>query len=95
MSEKRKERWKDEEYRKKISEANKGKNNPQAKYNLWDISSVHYRKYNMFRGGREPNPCKCFVFKYNGYRLPISYFHDFVTPQIINDLISDALDEES
>lgn len=71
----------------------KGENNLNSKYSLWDISYVHYHKGSMFKKNRKANPRRCFLYKYDGYQLPIGLFHDFLTPQIINDLVSDALDE--
>ena len=84
-----------EETRRKMSEARKGKycgeNNPSAKYgDLWDITCVHYHKNEMFQYNRIPNPCKCFCLKYNGKDVPIGYFHDFVSVEIIADLIKKA-----
>ena len=79
-----------EETRAKMSENHadvSGENNPQAKYNLWDITKTYYQKGKMFNGGREPNPCKCFKVKYNGKKINIGYFHDFITTEIINDII--------
>lgn len=80
-----KERWKNDEYRKKMSEIIR-------KYTLWDNSSVRYDKKVMFNKGRTPNPCKCFDCKYNGYRLPIGGFIDFLTPEIINNLVKNTLE---
>lgn len=59
---------------------------------IWDIEAVHYHKEKMFQHGREPNPCKCFSLKYKGRYVPIGYFHDFLTPKIINDI---AKEEEN
>ena len=64
-----------------------GENNNQAKYNLWDISCVQYHKGHMFQHNREPNPCKCFGLKYNGKDINMGRFHDFVSVEIINNLI--------
>ena len=69
----------------------KGKNSPFTKYFLWDSSYCSYIKREMERNGREPNPCKCFQFKYKQYRLPIGMFIDFVSCEILNELIYDQL----
>ena len=79
-----------EEARKKMSEAKSGENNPNVKYSLWDITCVHYYKKDMYNNNREPNPCKCFGLKYNGKYVPIGHFHDFVSVEIINNLIEEA-----
>lgn len=76
------------ETKNKISEATKGKRNPNSKYSLWDINSVYYNKRHMIRDNREPNPCKCFYLKYNGYDVPCGGFVDFTSVEIINDLFN-------
>ena len=68
-----------------------GENNPRAKYTLWDISFVHYNKKDMFKNNRKMNPRKCFHLKYNGKQVPIGGFHDFVSVEIINELIQEAI----
>lgn len=79
------------EHKSKISEKFKGEKNHQSKYTLWDISKVKYVKGNMCYGNRTPNPCKCFRLEYCHKRIPIGYFIDFLTPQIIYDLIEEEL----
>ena len=70
-----------------------GENNPRAKYGkLWDIRHIQYIEWKMFRNNREPNPCKCFKLKYNGKYVNIGYFHDFVSVEIINDLIREMIE---
>lgn len=83
-----------EETRKKMSKAHYGRNNSNAKYSLWDITCVHYNKRAMFQCNREPNPCKCFKLKYNGKEVKIGGFHDFVSVEIISDLIKKYMEEE-
>ena len=82
-----------EETRKKISEAKKGENHPRAFYDLWDIQSVHFHKPHMFNYGNADglNPRKCFMFKYNGKKIPIGRFHDFTTVELINKLVEEAI----
>ena len=90
LSEAHKGKTLSQEHKDKMSENHadvSGENNPQAKYNLWDITKTYYQKGKMFNGGREPNPCKCFKVKYNGKKINIGYFHDFITTEIINDII--------
>lgn len=57
----------------------------RAKYNnLWDVSRCHYQKSkNRYN--------KSFSCRYNGYRLPIGMFHDFLTCEIILDLIEKSI----
>lgn len=69
---------------------NSGYSNARAKYTLWDIKNVKYNKREMFRNGRTPNPVRCFTVKYNGKPLNIGWFYDFVTPEIIVELINDV-----
>lgn len=73
--------------RKKISQSLLGHNNHQAKYVLWNISACAYKKGLMFQDGRQPNPCKCFRLKYEGNEIKIGNFIDFLTCEIINNII--------
>ena len=83
-----------EETRKKMSIAQSGENHPNAKYSLWDITCVHYNKQTMFQHNREPNPCKCFSLKYGGKDVPMGGFYDFLTVEIINGLIQEAIQND-
>lgn len=83
-----------DEAKRKMSENHadySGEKHPHVIYNLWDVGCVHYYKGTMFQHNREPNPCKCFSVKYNGKNLNIGLFHDFVTPEIINDMIKEEI----
>lgn len=72
-----------------------GYDNGRAIYKLWDINYVGYNKYFMYKGGkRKPNPCACFRPRYKGYIIPIGLFHDFVSCEIINQLIKEAIKDE-
>ena len=100
------------EHRKKISQANKGKNhhmygkchtdetkekislalkgnqNNPSKYSLWDIHQVRFKK----DGFDESFPLKIvFRCKYNNKELPIGQFNEFVSCEIINSLIVEAI----
>lgn len=68
-----------------------GYNNARAKYTLWDINYAGYDKNRMYRRNRKINPCSCFSAKYEGYVIPIGRFYDFVTCEIINRLIKEAI----
>ena len=61
-----------------------------SKYTLWNPTISGYKKDLMFRRNREPNPCRCFSVKYDAYVIPIGYFHDSLSCEIINELIKDA-----
>src|SRR5574344_253484 len=83
-----------EETKKKISKImkvahsnKKGNDNSNSKYNLWDVGSTHYFKGNMFNNNREPNPCKCFMIRWNGYDIPCGTFMDFISTDLINNII--------
>ena len=58
------------------------------KYSLWDGKTVHYDKSMMFQRNREPNPCKYFRLKYDGYDVPCGTFMDFTSVEIINDIFN-------
>lgn len=64
-----------------------GEKHPQAKYKIWNIQKCGYNKTIMYKNNRLLGPCKCFRLKYNGYNVPIGYFIDFISCEIINDLI--------
>lgn len=63
----------------------------RSKYNIWDYSKVKYDKYIMFQRNRTPNPCKCFKLVYDKQRIEIGRFIDFVTVEIINELIKESI----
>ena len=88
------------ETKQKISEAQKGKKHSResvlrmrknkAKYNLWNASKVTYVKQAMFSNNPNLNYLrKCFIPRYEGYKLSIGLYHDFVTCEIVNDLIKE------
>lgn len=58
---------------------------------FWNPSYCQYNKTKMTRNGREPNPVKCFNVMYNGKRLNIGLFHDFISVNIIHELINEFL----
>lgn len=61
------------------------------KYNLWDARKVVYYNNEMYRYGRNPNPCKCFGLRYKGRKIPCGNFIDFLSPIIIYKIIDDEL----
>lgn len=68
-----------------------GKNHPQSKYTLWDNTKCHYNKNAVHRRNRDiSKPCRCFVLKYNGKIIPIGLNFEFITCEIINQLIKEA-----
>ena len=56
------------------------------KYDLWDVGCCHYKK------GR-PDGQKVFSFIYDNYRIPMGMFNDFVSVEIINRLVKEAIKE--
>lgn len=74
--------------RMKMSEARKGLKHPCATYTLWDIIKVHFNKSYF----NKKNPLrKSFKCKYKGKELPIGTFNEFVSCEIINTLITEAI----
>lgn len=61
------------------------------KYNIWDVSHCGYSKSTMFRDNGGNNPRKCFEYKYKGKIIPIGYFHDFVSCQIIDSIVQEEV----
>ena len=89
-----------DETKRKMSESHKGKKHSResvlkmrknkAKYELWNASKVTYVKQAMFN--KNPNLKylrRCFIPRYEGYKLSIGLSHDFLTCEIISDLIKE------
>lgn len=72
-----------------------GHNNGRAKYTLWDITCCRYQKDKMVKNNNPLDyPRKCFIFKHKGKIIPIgTYFYDFISCEIINQLIEEAIKE--
>ncbi len=79
--------------RKKMSEAHSGKKHQNSKYTIWDIKAVHYHKQAMFKNNGGDRPKKVFQIKLKGENIPIGGFIDFTTPEIIHDLICEAVED--
>ena len=60
-----------------------------SKYTLWDTHVCSYHKSTMFNDGNEAGmrPRKCFRYMYKAYRVPINGFYDFLSCEIIGELI--------
>ena len=99
MSEAQKGKTLSDEHKRKISEAQKGKTHStetkrkiseaKAKYDLWDNSYIHYHKGAMLRDNTKMNPRKCFNLKHNGKNMKIGYFNEWISIEIINDIINE------
>lgn len=81
-----------EEHKKKLSEywskSQLGTNNHRSKYRLWDSSKCYFSKRDLVRSKKHvKNLLKVFMCKYKGYRVPIGYFHDFLSCEIISEII--------
>ena len=61
----------------------------KSKYTLWNDNISHYEKATMFKQGNEEGlrPRKCFVYMFQSYYMPIGLFHDFISCEIINQLV--------
>lgn len=69
-----------------------GINNPNSKYTLWDSTICKYNIGNMFHNNRTPNPCKCFEYSYNGYKLKgLGGFNEFISCEIIDSLVNNFI----
>jgi len=81
-----------EEHKKKLSEyatkSQLGTKNHKSIYTLWDSSKCYFSKRDLVRSKNHvKNLLKVFMCKYKGYRVPIGYFHDFLSCEIISDII--------
>lgn len=73
--------------RQKLKVMNLGRNNPNDKYILWDSGKCYYNKSSMYRHNNGLKPVRCFVIRYNGYKVPCGYNLDFLSCELINNLI--------
>ena len=83
-----------EHYNTHYNDWHYNRNTRDGKYTLWNVNICHYDKGNMYSKGRLPNPCKCFLYNYNGYRIKIGEFHDWISIYIINQLVEEAINDE-
>lgn len=56
------------------------------KYTLWDTSKVKFYKLKL---SKKNKPTKCFRAEFNGFELPIGGFVEFISPEIISNLIDE------
>ena len=81
----------------KLSELFKMKlSQADSKYSLWNAYKCQYNKGMLFRNNKDGlYPSKCFMPRYNRKYLPIGVHFDFLSCEIIHDLISDAVKTET
>lgn len=73
------------EFKKKQKQKTK-----KQKYKFWETSKVQYRKSEMFRNNKDGLlPRSCFVVKFNGKKMAIGTFKEFVSLTIIHELIKE------
>ena len=76
-----------DETKMKMSKSKSGKNHPLSKYTLWDNRKCHFNRSDI----HGDSPIRCFATKYNGEKLPIGMNMDFVTCELIYDLIDEEV----
>lgn len=74
-----------------IKERQKKATQAHIKYDIWDVSCCYYSKRDMLICNGGDKPRKCFKYKYKGRQIPIGYFHDFITCQILNSIIEEEV----
>ena len=75
---------------KYASESQYGIKNPQSKYTLWNSAKCYFSKRDMFRSKKHNKSIRrVFQCKYKGYKIPLGYFHDFISCEIIGDIINE------
>ena len=85
----------DKSTHEKWSRGKRGDNNARAVYTLWNPENINYSKYDMNRNGNNGfEPRRCFKFRFKGTYIPIGAFHDFVTVELINELVKKYADLE-
>lgn len=66
------------------------RNNSNNKYTLWDSGKCYYCKGNMYQHNNNGlKPLRCFVVRYNRYKVPCGCNLDFFSCELISDLISE------
>jgi hypothetical protein len=79
------------EHRRKMSEAKKGiaigSNANNAKYTLWNSEHAILDK----RATNPIRPRRCFKFNYKGLKIPLGMFNEWISCEIINELIEEAI----
>lgn len=61
------------------------------KYNIWDIPCCRYYKANMFQNDGGDKPRRCFGYKYKNKTIPIGYFNEFVSCQVIDSIVQEEV----
>ena len=87
MSENNARYWKGKTFSREHIENNA---RSRAKYTLWDILKTNYNKAIMFRNNKKGLlPRKCFYTRYRGKQVPLGVNYDFLTCEIISNLIKE------
>ena len=56
------------------------------------LTICKYNIGNMSHNNRTPNPCKCFEYLYNGYKLKgVGGFNEFISCEIIDSLVNNFI----
>ena len=79
---------------KPYSKKRTGLNASHTKYTLWDVTKTHYTKSLMLKNGRQPNPVRCFRVKWNNKGINIGNFMDFLSVELIYNLMNDAINNK-
>lgn len=72
------------EHIKKVTQSN-------IKYNIWDNSYCSYNKRDMLRHNGGGKPRRCFGYKYKGKQIPIGYFNEFTSCEIIDSIVKEEV----
>jgi len=67
----------------------------KKKNQLWDHAVNEYCKADLYKQGKEINPCRCFVFKLNGVRYTDIRSMEWYSFELIADLVEEILQEEN
>ena len=62
-----------------------------TKYDIWDVSCCYYCIGHMLNNNGGDKPRRCFRYKYKGHKLPIGYFNEFVTCQVIDSIVQEEV----
>ena len=78
------------EHREKLAKAKKGIFGNKAnnsKYTLWDSTYAILEKSRV----NPKNTTRCFKLNYKGFKMPIGLFNEWISCDIINELIEEAV----
>ena len=66
----------------------------RIKYNMWNPSCCCYYKTKMLQYNGGDKPKKCFALRHKGKMVPIGFFNEFTSCEIIDSIVKEAVKNE-